>query len=337
MRIHGYLAAIAVSALAGCGGGGSAVDAAATALTSNMVPITEQTAEATAAAVVKSIDGAFDAGESALDFGAAIGARIEGDSAGAAGIALDMAMQARETATSASFSTAVGAVITQGRDCLGGGTATVSMDTGSLSEQEFTDMLLAGSIPPGTSIRTEFMDCIEGDETLDGAVTIVIQQLSLEGEIGLDTFTIQFSATFEDFQSDELSIDGDISVLLVSDAGGTDAQISGSSLEVSASGETLEMLNYAVTAVEDPEALVETFDFTLDVTLGQLIVETLVELRTLAFAENPISGTLRILGADDASITIVALDEVNVQLDVDTDGDGVTDVTIMTTWDELDA
>jgi hypothetical protein len=53
----------------------SVVDAEATALTSNMVPITEQTAEVTAAAVIKSIDGAFDAGESALDFGGAIGWR----------------------------------------------------------------------------------------------------------------------------------------------------------------------------------------------------------------------------------------------------------------------
>jgi hypothetical protein len=79
MKIHGLLAALVLSAMVGCGGGGSAVDsvvdAEATALTSNMVPITEQTAEVTAAAVIKSIDGAFDAGESALDFGGAIGWR----------------------------------------------------------------------------------------------------------------------------------------------------------------------------------------------------------------------------------------------------------------------
>jgi hypothetical protein len=46
---------------------------------------------------------------------------------------------------------------------------------------------------------------------------------------------------------------------------------------------------------------------------------------------------LRIRGADNASITITALDEVTVQLEVDSDGDGSVDATIVTTWAELDA
>jgi hypothetical protein len=141
---------------------------------------------------------------------------------------------------------------------------------------------------------------------------------------------------FEDFQTDQGSIDGDISLMLTSTAGMTDASISGDSLEVSVSGEALALVGYSVTAMEDNTEVVETFDFTLQVTvLGELSVETLESWRTLAFAENPISGALRIIGADDGSITVTALDETSVELQVDTDGDGSVDATIMTTWTEL--
>ena len=103
------------------------------------------------------------------------------------------------------------------------------------------------------------------------------------------------------------------------------------------SGETVSLVAYLMTVTENTVGLVETFDFTLEVTLGSVAVETLEEWRTALGGDNPLSGVLRIIGADDASITVTALDEMSVQLDVDTNGDGVTDVTIMTTWEELDA
>ncbi|MEM8769962.1 MAG: hypothetical protein AAGE43_21210, partial [Pseudomonadota bacterium] len=231
-----------------------------------------------------------------------------------------------------------GAVISETEPCTDGGTATVSIDTGSLSEQEFVLALQDGVIPSGVAITTAFDNCLESEAgLLDGSVTLVIEQLDLEGELGVDTFSMVFSAIFEDFTSEEGSIDGDISLSAVSSPGQTNVDVSGDSLAVGIDGEALTLVDYVVDTFEDTTALIENFDFTLQVSgLGEITVDTLEAWRTLAFAETPISGVLRIVGLDGGSILVTALDEVNVQLEVDEDGDGTVDVTIMTTWDELE-
>ncbi len=48
------------------------------------------------------------------------------------------------------------------------------------------------------------------------------------------------------------------------------------------------------------------------------------------------TGSIKITGAGNSSVTVTALDSVNVQLEVDTDGDNVIDVTIVTTWEAND-
>lgn len=339
MRFKLIVTFLALLVVGGCGGTGAEDFAPDLNVNVSFAAITPETAEATTATVIKSIDGAFSAGEGALGFGGAIGARVDTDSAGAADLALELAERAREAVASASFNTAVGAVIEESHECTGGGSVGVSIDTGSLTEQEFVDSLQAGSIPPGTTVTMVFADCLEeGANPLDGTVTVVFQQFSVNGEIGLDTFTIEFSATFDELSVGDDRIDGDIRLLVMSSPGMTDAQISGSSLEVSAGLHVAALIDYEVTAVEDNVALTETFDFTLDVSvLGRLMVETLEAWRTDAPAEHPGSGTLKIIGDGDASITVIVLDEVNVQLDVDSDGDGIVNVSLMTTWAELDA
>jgi hypothetical protein len=45
---------------------------------------------------------------------------------------------------------------------------------------------------------------------------------------------------------------------------------------------------------------------------------------------------MKVTGAEGGTVTLVALNETDVQLLVDIDGDGNTDVTINTTWAVLD-
>jgi hypothetical protein len=51
---------------------------------------------------------------------------------------------------------------------------------------------------------------------------------------------------------------------------------------------------------------------------------------------DPGTGEMKVTGAEGGSVTLVALNETDVQLLVDIDGDGNTDVTINTTWAVLD-
>jgi hypothetical protein len=56
---------------------------------------------------------------------------------------------------------------------------------------------------------------------------------------------------------------------------------------------------------------------------------------TGADPDDPDAGTLVVTGADGATLTLMALNNVDVRILVDVDGDGETDATIDTTWDVL--
>lgn len=71
---------------------------------------------------------------------------------------------------------------------------------------------------------------------------------------------------------------------------------------------------------------------------GQYAYESLVP-DTLLFPGNttsgPFNGELTVTAGDGSTLTIVALDNQNVRLDVDHDGDGSPDTSITTTWADL--
>lgn len=343
LKLRMIIAVLAAGALGACGGGGGSSSGGAI---NNIAPpvvggpllvITPENAEETAADVIDALEGAFGAGNSALDFGGAIGARVEAGNPAASEFALDFAQRARDSVVSAADSVAVGAVITETEDCSDGGSTTVSIDTGSLSQVEFSNALQDGQIPPGTSVSIRFNECMQpGQPTLNGGFTVVFQQFTVDGLIGEDAMTLEFTATFDSLSSPDGTISGDISFLLVSDVGMTRIDISGEGLSIASSTESIALLDYLVNALQDTESLSETFDFTLDISsLGQVTVLGIDPWVTSNFAEFPGSGSLRVSGADDTSITITALDEVNVQLEVDSDGDNVANVTIITTWVDL--
>lgn len=71
---------------------------------------------------------------------------------------------------------------------------------------------------------------------------------------------------------------------------------------------------------------------------GQYAYESLVPDKFLSgpSADNgPFSGELKVTAGDGSTVTIVALDRLNVRLDVDYDGDSILDTSITTTWAEL--
>ena len=49
----------------------------------------------------------------------------------------------------------------------------------------------------------------------------------------------------------------------------------------------------------------------------------------------PYSGVLQVTAADNSSMRMVAIDEFNLRIDLDFEGDSVIDESISTTWAEL--
>ena len=68
--------------------------------------------------------------------------------------------------------------------------------------------------------------------------------------------------------------------------------------------------------------------------MGPVTFETLKNFVILA-DENPSSGQL-LISDNSSSVLVTVLDNINVQLDIDVDLDGLIDRTIVVTWTELD-
>lgn len=86
---------------------------------------------------------------------------------------------------------------------------------------------------------------------------------------------------------------------------------------------------FPVAATLEAEGALESSEFE-----GEVTFETVVPFQ--ASGESyPFTGELLITGANDASIRLIALDEVNVRLEIDVDGDAAVDVTLDTAWAEI--
>lgn len=343
MKLNWLALACVAGALAACSGGSSKNDPDPIVIApiepGPLMTITADNAEAMSAETLHAFEDALSASDGALDLGGAVGARIEGDAPAAAMLAVRMAETARDAVVSTSYGGAVGAVITRSEDCDGGGSMEVSINTGTLSQIEFTNQLQDGNIPAGTSVSFTLANCIQepGMPALNGGMTIVFEQFAVDGEVGLDPMVLQFSAVFQGLQGPEGTIDGDIEFLLTSGVGTADIDVRGDALQFSAAQGTLALLDFLMNAEEDTERLTQSFNFRLSISgVGDVTAATLAPWVMMLDADYPISGVLQILGANDTGMIVTALDEVNVQIEVDTDGDGIADVTILTTWAELE-
>jgi len=73
---------------------------------------------------------------------------------------------------------------------------------------------------------------------------------------------------------------------------------------------------------------------------GTVTFETTQEVTGTSFdVNNPSAGEMLIVGAANSSVLLRILDSVDVELDLDDEGDGFDagDVTLPSSWDELDA
>ncbi len=98
--------------------------------------------------------------------------------------------------------------------------------------------------------------------------------------------------------------------------------------------------DFSLTTTEDSNTLHSTLDFKgtfNDPELGGTFsVKTLQPFEKPATDDFPYAGIMKITASNNSSVTVTALDSVNVRLDVDEDGDGAIDRTSDTTWTSLD-
>lgn len=150
--------------------------------------------------------------------------------------------------------------------------------------------------------------------------------------------------TFANFTMAAEQITGDITISLVSSNGSDiSAALSGSSLSYTdltgitiLSGYSITVTysnitnNYtiAATGTVSDAALNGTMSFSSSTVLAGNFNNN---------PDNPTSGVLLVTGANNSKLRVTALDNTNVQLAVDADGDGTYETTSTTTWAAITA
>jgi hypothetical protein len=200
-------------------------------------------------------------------------------------------------------------------------------------------------VSTGDSFDTEFVMCFLQDSgvTLDGVSTI--DNLVVTGDPVNQVVPWTLVATFgfvgltATDAVDTVTIDGELDFTMSSEDNLIiSASVGSTLLTVVANGSSESLSDYLLTHVIDVNTLTRTINaggtYSSDVLQGSVTFTTLEDFVVMD-DDNPSSGRLLISDTSSSALVIV-LDNLNVQLDIDLNLDGVIDRTIMVTWAELD-
>ncbi len=225
--------------------------------------------------------------------------------------------------------------------------ATVS-DTVQCAESGMVDIDVTISDPlqptEGDVFALQFNQCDEGlGVVTNGGMIMTITDL--EGNLESEQFLLGVRMELSAFQVTEggetSGANGTVTITIDSRTPPlTTITVSTSALATSSEGTAEAVSNMTVTISEDqstfPAAISVQTSFTVDSPRigGAVTVTTSLAMQSSG-EEYPYVGELRITGAGNSSIVMIALDANRVRLEIDVDGDGALDETIETTWDEL--
>lgn len=216
-------------------------------------------------------------------------------------------------------------------DCQVAGTVTIS---GSIADP------ITPTLTSGDYFVSDYSNCDEGTgEMLNGLVRMTVDAFSGDQASGVYSLTATFDLTNLQVNSDVDVITSNGSVTVAFDSTVQDvvtASISGVWLTVDSNIGSTTLSEFQTVYAADASGQPPTFTLNTSGTLdssalpGTVAYSTPVDLQGID-ADFPSSGEF-LITALDSSLRIIALDNVNVRIEIDSNGDGVVDETIDTTW-----
>lgn len=195
----------------------------------------------------------------------------------------------------------------------------------------------------GDTFRTVYELCDDGaGEVIDGSIDFTVREFT--GDVLTSLYRLSLDAVVTNLQvvsaTDTITNHGDVTVTLdTMDAPSIFAGVSGTSMTVDSNASSETLSAYSSSQTVDGE--LQTFPFTLTMfgTLDSTQFAGIVRYSTpVTFVgegiDYPSSGALLIEG-DNSSARLTAVDNINVTIEIDSNGDGVVDATIDTTWAAL--
>lgn len=215
--------------------------------------------------------------------------------------------------------------------CSGGGTLT---DTWNDADDNFDDSA-------GDSYSTTYSNCVESGVSMNGGVTVTLATMvgdtfadyQISGSFGFNNFSTRYSGL-------SVTINGGMtySASRIGSNVSATLQIPLLTTTSTSGGSTITNATLQYSLNEGTRAYSYTIAATLNGTSigGQVTITTIAPFAG-AGAAYPVSGSVRVTGAADSSVTMTAIGGGNVRLDVDINGDGVVDSSSTMTWAALAA
>lgn len=259
-----------------------------------------------------------------------------GGPAGLSSAPTDGSAVARQAITPDELALDVVSLIPFGPDvepCLGGtGTVTLS-----------GDIAVPGTLTTGDVFRIEYDLCDEGQgEVIDGVIELTVRDFS--GDLFLGTYLLSMDALIETLSintgTDTLIADGDATITLdTQDTPYIATSVSGSGITQSSNAGTETLTGYSSNQTldgnQDPAEYTMEAAGRLDSSQlpGVVDYSTVTTFRGFVPAY-PREGSLLVRG-DNSSARLVVVDDSNVRVEIDSNGDGEADDVIDLTWDEF--
>jgi hypothetical protein len=222
--------------------------------------------------------------------------------------------------------------------CPGGGTTDVAI----------TDVAPAMQISAGDVVTMDFHDCI---------VDVLGQTFTVNGRLqfritsatypSADAYDILLDATFSNLAlsafGTTIYVGGGFTLELETPDGIVFTTVaSGSSLQATFQTGTVAMKNSVSSFLYSEVYDDDTGDYTItghgrvyDGAIGGSFDSEVTAPLEGTDPDNPDTGEFNSVGSGNSSVLLFVLDNANVELRVDTNGDGIVDYTIPLTWDEL--
>ena len=217
--------------------------------------------------------------------------------------------------------------------CLGG-TGTVALSG---------DIAVPGTLTSGDVFRIEYDLCDEGQgEVIDGNIDLTVRDFS--GDFFLGTYLLSMDAIIDTLSvataTDTLIADGDATITLDTlEAPYVETGVSGSSVTQSSNAGTESLTSYSSRQTLDGNQ--EPAEYTMDAsgTLDSSQLPGSVTYSTEAIFRGfvpayPREGAL-LVQAGNSSARLVVLDDANIRIEIDSNGDGSADDVIDLTWQEF--
>ena len=255
---------------------------------------------------------------------------------GSPGGALVVQSGASESMTLAKQSASLQAVSIgpESQPCPFGGSMTISATI------ENPEVLTAGD-----TFSLNYINCNFGEGLVaNGGMSFTVTSFS--GDMLGEDFSVGFDLDVTGFSMNEggenVSLDGDISLSMTMTATSSTVTMSGTSLHISNGVDFYDMAEFSTTTTIDMSMFPESFSMTSHGFLMSSDFDGEVEFQTTIALQgsgegNPVSGEFEVIGADGATVRVIPMDEFNVRVELDLNGDGAvdTDGTIDMSWQEF--